>query len=212
MTYSARIPGSSSSHKHCIGVSIADKVTGPYTKTSDKPFACPDPDTLGGAIDSAFFKDPDSGNLYIVYKVDGNSVGKQTPILLQQVGDDGFTPVGGTTQILVNGSGDGPLVEAPSLVKKDGLYVLFFSSNMYNTPLYDVSYATATAVGGPYAKSDKPLLVTGNGGLAAPGGASVTTDGSKIVFHANVGEVPNSPRGMWVGEIEIDSQARKVHI
>jgi hypothetical protein len=38
--------------------------------------------------------DPDSGNLYIVYKVDGNSVGKGTPILLQQVIDDGFTPIG----------------------------------------------------------------------------------------------------------------------
>lgn len=65
---------------------------------------------------------------------------------------------------------------------------------------------------GPYTKSDQPLLVTGIDGLAAPGGADVMTDGTEIVFHANVEEVPDSPRGMWVGDIEIDSRARKVYI
>jgi hypothetical protein len=52
-------------------------------------------------------------------------------------------------------------------------YFLFFSSNCYNTNLYDISYATAGSVAGPYTKAATPFKVTGNNGLTAPGGLSV---------------------------------------
>jgi hypothetical protein len=58
----------------------------------------------------------------------------------------------------------------------------------------------------PYVKSNHPLLATSTGGLAAPDGADVTADGTKVVFHVNIGDVPSSPRGMWAGEIKIDIQ------
>jgi len=125
-------PPSSDSTKHCVGAATADTILGPYTPQA-QPLACPL--VQGGAIDPAAFKDPASGNQYIVYKVDGNSLNNDgtyhpTPIMLQQVNpSDGTTPIGGATQILDRDSWDGPLVEAPAMFTKNGIYYLFFSSN-----------------------------------------------------------------------------------
>lgn len=197
-------------NKHCVGVATSSKPAGPYTP-SDTPFACPL--AQGGAIDAAGYVD-DDGNVYVVYKVDGNSLGgggacgngdgsHPTPIVLQQVSPkDGITIIGPATQILDRGPYDGPLIEAPSLVKVDGVYFLFFSSNCYNGPYYDTSYATATNIAGPYTKASAPLLVTG-GRLNSPGGTTVSKDGTKILFHADLNPSDASTRQMWTGDIKI---------
>lgn len=173
------------------------------------------PNSQGGAIDPAGFIDTD-GTIYVVYKIDGNSIGHggncnngnaplvPTPIMMQPMEADGVTPRGSPTQILDRGDADGPLVEAPSLVRsREGVYVLFFSSNCFDGPYYDTSYATASSVMGPYTKSARPLLVPGSGNnLYSPGGTDVLADGSKIVFHADQGTTANT-RQMYVGEISI---------
>lgn len=105
--------------------------------------------------------------------------------MLQQLGADGVTLVGAATEVLDRSDTDGPLVEAPNLVLAGGTYVLFFSSSCYSTTLYDVSYATSPSVTGPYTKSTEPLLVTGDYGLTAPGGATSVEGGGEMVFHAN---------------------------
>jgi beta-xylosidase len=164
----------------------------------------------------AGFKDT-NGDVYVVYKVDGNSKGdgswtcgqskknpKPTPIMLQKLKSDWMTPDGDPKQILDRDGNDGPLIEAPSLNFKDGLYYLYFSSNCYSTKFYDTSYATATNVAGPYTKAlkpDAPLLMTGNFGLFAPGGTDVSPDGAKIAFHADGNGKDSSSRPMWVASI-----------
>lgn len=106
--------------------------------------------------------------------------------MLQQLATDGHTLVGSATELLDRSDADGPLIEAPNLVlASDGTYVLFFSSNCYSTTLYDISYATSSSLTGPYTKSSAPLLVTGDYGLTAPGGATSTVGGDELVFHAN---------------------------
>jgi len=78
------------------------------------------------------------------------------------------------------------LIEAPRLILVNDVYFLFFSSNCYSTPQYDISYATASSVKGPFTKSFAPLAVTGNPfNLTAPGGSTATADGKNMVFHAN---------------------------
>lgn len=109
--------------------------------------------------------------------------------------------------VLDRDSADGPLVEAPSLVKVNGVYVLFFSSNCYSGGLYDTSYATATNIKGPYTKAqapNAPLLQTGTPykQLYSPGGLDVGPGGVNVVFHADLGTTANT-RQMWVGQIEI---------
>lgn len=212
--YSASVKGQS---KHCVGVATSEDVQGPYF-SSTQPLACPL--DQGGAIDPAGFTDAD-GTRYVVYKVDGNSLGgggtcgngdysHRTPILLQKLKADGVTRDGNPVQILDRDDADGPLVEAPSLVYSDSQYVLFFSSNCFNGDLYDTSYAIADDVAGPYTKAqapDAPLLVTGGDGgkFNSPGGAMVGPEGTSLVFHSDL--TPGDPgvRQMWTTGITIQN-------
>ncbi|KAK2757720.1 hypothetical protein FQN54_004689 [Arachnomyces sp. PD_36] len=177
--------------KHCLGAAVSTSITGPYTP-EESPIACPLDE--GGAIDGDGFSD--DGTLYITYKVDGNSLNGDgtthpTPIMLQLLGSDGVTPDGDPVQLLDRDEVDGPLIEAPSLMKSGDTYYLTFSSNMYDSLSYDVSYATSSSITGPFEKAqapDAPLIVSGDesdvGTLGGPGGADFLQDGSRISFHA----------------------------
>lgn len=189
-----------SSAHHCVGAATSRTILGPYTPLPTE-LACPLPQ--GGAIDASGLR---AGSLvtwgcarYLVYKVDGNSIGHggicgntvapivPTPIMLQQVAEwDGVTLIGPPVQILDNrGVADDGVVEAPSLVRSaSGTYFLFFSSGCYSTTDYTVSYATASNPAGPYTRHSTPLFKTGTDGLLAPGGASVYGDAYHMVFHA----------------------------
>lgn len=187
---------------HCIGAATSSNILGPYEPAA-RPLACPL--VQGGAIDPAGFLDPKTGNLYVVYKVDGNSLNTghgacggpdadgfyhPTPIMLQQVSnEDGITPIGEAKQILDRGQHDGPLVEAPNLFYNatSGLYFLTFSSNCYATELYDIAFAYSTCVDGEYIKSAYALMTTFTGPIVAPGGADMTPDGKYALFHGTVG-------------------------
>ncbi|TVY45663.1 hypothetical protein LCER1_G008898 [Lachnellula cervina] len=180
--------------QHCVGAATSKTVLGPY-EALDTPLACPLKE--GGAIDMSGFTDTD-GTHFVVYKVDGNSIGHggacgntvkplvPTPLRLQRVEDDGYTPAGEYMDILDHIEGDGPYIEAPQIILVDGVYFLFFSSNCYLTPEYDIKYATASNIRGPYKRSSDKLLKTGMPfDLVAPGGAQITRDGTFMVFHAN---------------------------
>lgn len=185
---------------HCVGAATSSSIQGPYTPL-DSTFACNL--AAGGAIDPDGFKDPVSGNRYVVYKVDGNAIGHggacsnsdapivPTPILLQQVSTtDGVTPIGNALQLITNDAIDGPAVEAPTLLynSKYKFYFLLYSSGCYTETSYAVRVASATSVTGPWTKASNPFLVTGQtaADVYIPGGADATVDGTKIVFHGDV--------------------------
>ena len=108
MYFSAIASSTGDAAKHCIGFATADNPKGPFTPTSDEPWVC-DEDT--GDIDPDQFLDED-GTRWVVWKVDGNSAGQDTPIMIQQVdGDDGNSKIGDATEILNRDDADGPLVE-----------------------------------------------------------------------------------------------------
>jgi beta-xylosidase len=187
MYFSASISADTS--KHCVGAATSSSITGPYTP-EESPFACPL--DQGGAIDADGYED-DDGTLYATYKIDGNSLNSDgsfhpTPIMLQKLKSDGITRDGDAVKILERGPADGPVIEAPSLVKSNGTYFLSFSSGMYNTPQYDVAYATAPSITGPYTKASERLLETADPSnvelLAGPGGSDFKGDGTMMAFHA----------------------------
>ncbi len=70
-------------------------------------------------IDASGFEAP-GGGLYVMWKVDGNSAGKSTPIMIQHVGANGFDLLGSPVQLITNGPADGGLVEAPAMVFWEG--------------------------------------------------------------------------------------------
>ncbi|KAL9596709.1 MAG: hypothetical protein Q9219_005620 [cf. Caloplaca sp. 3 TL-2023] len=206
--------------KHCVGAATSSDIHSPFSAPKDEePFACPLKD--GGAIDSAAFLDPSTSLLYVAYKTDGNSLGgggpcgngdgsHPTPIMLQQVSpQDGTTRLGAPLQILDRDASDGPLVEAPSLARSaEGTYILFYSSHCFNGEEYDVKYATAETVEGPYVKGGAPLLKSGDAGgaLKSPGGADLAADAGRVVFHADREAGEAGVREMYVGEVRVEGR------
>lgn len=77
MYYSATTTADSSGSLHCVGVATASTIEGPYTGQSES-LICPLSE--GGAIDAAGFQDSD-GARYIVYKIDGDSIGHVSPMV-----------------------------------------------------------------------------------------------------------------------------------
>lgn len=200
MYYSAQLHNST---HHCIGAATAADVTGPWT-AKDEPWVCDL--EQGGSIDPSGFYDEETGRRFVVYKIDGNSIGNggncnngveplvSTPIMLQEVGPDGTTLIGEATQILDRTDADGPLVEAPNLIKtEEGSYALFYSSWCYTDPRYDVKYVLSESVEGPYERKRSPSLIeTSNFGLFSPGGATSIVGGGLMVFHANCDVEPGA--------------------
>lgn len=170
----------------CIGAATATSPEGPFAPAGDKPMVCPE--DLGGAIDAATFTAED-GTLYLLWKNDGNCCGLPTWIHLQELSPDGLKLVGTETRLIQQDQPwEGELVEAPTLVERDGTYYLFYSANGYGGDAYATGYATATSLTGPYTKSPEPLLSTENTDrrYTGPGGQDVLTDAQgkdHIVFH-----------------------------
>jgi len=184
---------------HCIGTATSTSIKGPYTP-NDKPLVCPL--DKNGAIDAVGFQD-DDGTRYVIYKTED----ADTTIYLQPLKSDGITPNGDTTTLLKKEPEDGILVEAPSLVKKDGTYYLTFSSHRFDSPDYDAKYATAKNVAGPYTRQGRILKTgdqTNNGTVTSPGGADFSGDGKMIVFHAHRnGEDVSQGRAMYRADISL---------
>lgn len=197
---------------HCIGAATASSPQGPF-EPLPTPIACPISE--GGAIDAAAFTDDDL-TPYLLFKVDGNNIGHggecgnivqprvNTPIMLQKLQADGTSPDGAPVPILNRTAADGPLVEAPELIRShEGIYFLFFSSGCTRNPSYDLKYATADNITGPYTRASAPLLLTGDWGLHAPGSAGLFPAGKgqwNLVFHARVqGRI----RAMFTGRLEL---------
>ncbi|KAK7028609.1 Arabinanase/levansucrase/invertase superfamily protein [Favolaschia claudopus] len=191
---------SASNNNHCIGAATSSTPSGPFTPQS-APILCNA--GAGGVIDASGFQAP-GGQLYLVWKVDGNSKGQPTPIFIQPLASDGFTLTGSATQMITSEAVDGGIVEAPSLVYWSGWYYLFFSSNSYNSLAYDISYAVSQSATGPYRKvqaPNAPLLTSGKCGTAGPGGATVINVLDQYVnaaFHSDInGQNAGGGRAMW---------------
>lgn len=170
----------------CIGVATARQPLGPFRPVGSKPLVCPQ--AQGGAIDAASFVDED-GTRYLLWKNDGNCCGKDTWIYLQTTSQDGLTLTGKPHRLIKQGQPwEGNLVEAPTLVRRDGIYVLLYSANDYSGGEYATGYASSKAITGPYRKAKEPLLSSAgtDGAYTGPGGQDVVTDADgndHLVFH-----------------------------
>ena len=170
----------------CIGAATAEDPLGPFRPVGSKPLVCPH--AQGGAIDAASFVDSD-GTRYLLWKNDGNCCGKDTWIYLQTTSQDGLQLTGRSHRLIKQDQPwEGNLVEAPTLVRRGGRYVLLYSANDYSGDQYATGYATAKRITGPYRKVEEPLLSTQgtDGAYTGPGGQDVLTDAQgddHLIFH-----------------------------
>jgi beta-xylosidase len=176
----------------CIAVATSDSPTGPFTATGKGMLVCPADE--GGAIDASTFTDED-GSRYLLWKNDGNCCGFDTWLYIAPLTADGLSLAGKSTRLVKQDQPwEGKLVEAPTLVKRDGTYTLLYSANDYGGEHYAIGYATANSVTGPYTKGDGPLLTTdtSDGGYIGPGGQDIVvapngTD--RLAFHSWYGGI-----------------------
>jgi arabinan endo-1,5-alpha-L-arabinosidase len=177
--------------RQCIGLSFSTSPDGPFVPVGSDPLVCPDGQRgtadLGGAIDASTYQE--NGQLYLLWKADGNCCRLPATIFIQPLSSDGRTLTGPPTELIRNDQRfEGAVVEAPTLVKHDGTYYLFYSANDFGGGNYRTGYATSSTITGPYVKSDTELMTTDlfHGTVIGPGGQDVVTnsDGStSIVFH-----------------------------
>ena len=220
-------------HQHCVGAAISETINGPFIPIN-ATIACDH--KAGGAIDPDGFVDINDVNAthYVVYKVDGNSIGHggacknskkpvvPTPLMLQRVSsDDGYTKLGDPIELLHNIPSDGPNIEAPALVfiPGTGLYFLFFNSGCFKLPRYRIDYATSSTINGPYQRSSKPLLVTGDttAHVHNPGGIDFSADGGQAVFQGDLNLAwfkgkghGNRTRGMFAASMGYNGDTAQV--
>ena len=171
----------------CIAAATASSPEGPFVVVGEEMLVCPEEE--GGAIDAATFLDED-GTRYLLWKNDGNCCGLDTWLYIAPLAADGLGLAGMPTRLVKQDlAWEGVLIEAPTLVKRDGVYVLLYSANDYGGAEYAIGYATADSPLGPYTKSPEPLLSTEmtDGQFIGPGGQDVVPgpDGSdRLVFHS----------------------------
>lgn len=175
-----------------VGAASASSPLGPFTDVG-APLVN---DASMGHIDASEITDA-SGKPYLLWKDDGNAVGKPTPIHAQPLAADGLSLTGSPTTLITNDQPwEGPLVEGPWMVQHGGSYYLFYSANSYASTAYAIGVASAPSPLGPFTKAPGPILVTG-GAWAGPGHCSVVdtpAGDTYVVYHAwEAGSVGGAP-------------------
>jgi len=158
----------------CVGAAYSNNITGPF-KDLGKPLI---KNSSVGYIDATYFYDRPSNKSYITWKEDGNGLDPPetyTPIWANQLSADGLSLIGDKVSILENdpSSWEGILVEGPWVIYTKGYYYLFYSANMYATPMYALGVARSKSLLGPYVKSNNNPIVHSNDNWSGPGHCSV---------------------------------------
>jgi beta-xylosidase len=207
MYFTAR---SKEADRQCIGVAVAERPEGRYRPVGDAPLVCQVEE--GGSIDPSPFRDGEQ--LYLYWKNDGNCCSQPTYLYAQPLAPDGLTLTGEPARLVRNDvRWEGSVVEAPTMLRREESYYLFFSGNSYAGLDYAVGYALCESPLGPCedapenpileSKLDEPPLVVGPGHQTI-----VEVDGETwLVYHA--WEVLNSGargsrRFVWLDRITWD--------
>ena len=159
----ARTPGGD--HRPCIGAATSEHPLGPF-KPLGHPLICAEFEE--GAIDASPFQDGEK--LYLYFKSDGNCCDRRTRIHVQELTPDGLDLIGDRVPLEVteNKPWEGRLVEAPTMIKRDGRYLMFYSANAYDTDRYAMGYAVCRTPVGPCTDAEEnPVLSSSKAGRGA---------------------------------------------
>ncbi len=178
-----------------VGAASAPSALGPYTDLGKA--LVHDPNM--GLIDASEFTS--GGKSWLLWKEDGNAVGKPTPIHAQELASDGLSLKGTIATLITNDQPwEGSLVEGPFMIEHGGSFYLFYSGNGYATPSYAIGVARAASPLGPFTKAPGPVMVT-SASFAGPGHCSVVDapgGESALVYHAWVAGKIQQPPGRVV--------------
>ncbi len=172
----------------CIAVATAESAAGPYIDHG--PLVCQE----DGAIDACFARD-EHGAPHLIWKEDGNSVQRPTPIWCQPLAPDLITLEGEKVQLITNDQAwEEGVVEGPYVLRHDGLFYLFYAGNSCcgKECKYAEGVARSRKLLGPWEKNPANPIIGSNDNWRCPGhGTAVHTQGSKeqpaqdyLLYHA----------------------------
>jgi xylan 1,4-beta-xylosidase len=162
----------------CVGIASSEKPEGPYTDHG--PIVCQE----AGSIDAFPMRD-ENGKLYLIWKEDGNSVNKPTPIWAQEMDESRTKLVGEKTELFRN---DAPweanLVEGVSMIRHGGYYYAFYSGAgcCGRGCSYGLGVARAPALLGPWEKHARNPVLSASEDWKCPGHGTAVEMNSRYYF------------------------------
>jgi xylan 1,4-beta-xylosidase len=163
----------------CVAVATAMRPQGPYTDHG--PLVCQEVGSIDG-----FPATDEKGARYLLWKEDGNSVSKPTPIWAQALSPDGTRLVGERRELFHNDQAwekhaslpYGDLVEGPAIVRHNGWFYLFYSGNFCcaRECNYMIGVARSRKLLGPWEKNPGNPIMRGNETWKCPGHGTIVTD------------------------------------
>ncbi len=196
----------------CISVATSSTPGTPFRDVSPAPLVCQT--AHGGSIDPNPFLDRLSGQLYLLWKSDDNSIGRNTYIWGQQLSPGGLSFAAGTSPSLLlteSASWQAPTVEGPTVIHNGSTYYLFYGANSYSSASSGVGYATSSTLLGGYRNrsSFSPWLGT-TGNASGPQGPMVFQDSSGrtrmaiAAWYGAVGYQNGGVRALWIGTLSFN--------
>ena len=163
-----------------VGVASADRPEGPYRDHG------PLVGQTDGSIDGFPMRD-EQGQPYLIWKEDGNSVQKPTPLWAQRLNAERTALIGEKTELFRNTAAwEGNLVEGPSVVRHNGYFYLFYAANgcCGHGCTYATGVARAKSLLGPWEKYAQNPILTSNDTWTCPGhGTAVERNGRWFLLH-----------------------------
>lgn len=163
-------------------VASADSPEGPYTDQG--PLVAQEL----GSID-AFETRDENGKLYLLWKEDGNSQDKPTPMWAQEINESRTELLGEPVELFRNDTPwEGQLVEGICVFRKEGYFYATYSAGACCNKEcdYKAGVARAKSLLGPWEKYDKNPILKDNADFRCPGhGTVVEKDGDLYyLYHA----------------------------
>jgi hypothetical protein len=180
------------SGRRCVAVAASARLRGPYR--DEGPLVC----SGLGEIDPLPVTD-EHGADWLVWKQDGNSRGRPTPILAAPLAPGGLTLAGVPHELF---RADAPwergLVEAPALLRRDGMFYLLYSAGRCCglSCNYVTGVARSRSLLGPWEKRRGPFLED-DASFRCPGHVSVAGapgGGLLLAYHAYARSDPANRR------------------
>lgn len=195
------------SGRQCISRAVSTKGPGgPFSDSSSQPLVCQL--EYGGSIDPDAFRDKD-GKIYLHWKSDDNAIGGISKLWGAQLTSNGLGFASSWRQLLAyDRPWEAPLVEAPSMVRTDTGYRLFYSGNWWESATAAVGHATCSGPLGGCSKvtTDAPWLLQDEVRVGPAGQTFFSKpDGSRwVAYHAwddQVGYSQGGRRSLWLQRV-----------
>ena len=189
------------SGRRCLAVASAARVRGPYRDHG--PILC----SRIGEIDPLPVID-EQGADWLVWKRDGNSRRRPTPILAAPLAPGGLSLAAPPHELFrADAPWEGGLVEAPALLRRGGTFDLVYSAGRCcgRHCNYATGVARSSSLLGPWEKRRAPIL-TGGSGFRCPGhvGIAPGQDGEPVLaYHAYLRGDPSN-RQLLISPLRFD--------